>query len=486
LRPLASALAVLCGLAASGAASSQSTPRRDYLGNAELRADVGDARIDRVEQWLKAVARHEPGGMDEASVAIDDWPNDDGRDFWIEATVLTRLMHDPSRRTATYEIASQSSRSRTIAVRYTTLQIRRLTVYACAARGLALDHPGCTDIHAAESFDAELRALHARALAARRGGDPNFTLHRAALLHTDIAMAGPLAAAPSDPIRSRAGVAPQHFRLDTSDGQQVDASEVAIHWEFARMMLDAVEAPGGGKPDPSRDDVVRQWYRAVGAWMESRKHHQPDHHDRALQIFPRDPDILFLDGCLHEVGSMPLLQNAARSAVLPPGMVMSIESDRAELRKAESSLRRALEAKPDFAEARLRLGRVLARLGRHEDAARELRQALPALGDDRLRYYGQLFLGGEARALGDAAAARDAFGRAAALFPTAQSPRLALSELARSQGNRTAALRAIDDVFAMTPVESERDDPWWQYDVVQARNADELLAELWRPFRTQQ
>jgi len=30
----------------------------------------------------------------------------------------------------------------------------------------------------------------------------------------------------------------------------------------------------------------------------------------------------------------------------------------------------------------------------------------------------------------------------------------------------------------------ERDDPWWRYAVSQARDADDLLANLRRPFRS--
>ena len=33
------------------------------------------------------------------------------------------------------------------------------------------------------------------------------------------------------------------------------------------------------------------------------------------------------------------------------------------------------------------------------------------------------------------------------------------------------------------PPGQDRLDPWWTYHVHQARNAEELLAELWRPYR---
>src|SRR5207247_8011220 len=110
--------------------------------------------------------------------------------------------------------------------------------------------------------------------------------------------------------------------------------------------------------------------------------------------------------------------------------------------------------------------------------------ALTSLPDDPLRYYGELFLGAEEEALGHFDAARDGFERAAALFPSAQSPLIALSELAKRRGDRAGALAAIDRLFKLPPAgHDERDDPWWSYHTAQARNADQLLDALRRPFR---
>ena len=69
------------------------------------------------------------------------------------------------------------------------------------------------------------------------------------------------------------------------------------------------------------------------------------------------------------------------------------------------------------------------------------------------------------------------------MYPDAQSPLVALSRLARRYGDRPGALRAIQRVFALSSDANERNDPWWTYNVAQARNADALLEELRRPFR---
>jgi hypothetical protein len=102
--------------------------------------------------------------------------------------------------------------------------------------------------------------------------------------------------------------------------------------------------------------------------------------------------------------------------------------------------------------------------------------------DAQLLYDGELFLGAAEEALGNYAASRVAFERASTLYPTAQSPLLALSELARRRGDRAGALGALRQVFALPAIESDRIDPWWKYQVAQARNADQLLDDLRRPF----
>jgi hypothetical protein len=71
------------------------------------------------------------------------------------------------------------------------------------------------------------------------------------------------------------------------------------------------------------------------------------------------------------------------------------------------------------------------------------------------------------------------------LYPTAQSPLLALSSLARRRGDRAGVLGALQQLFALPANKRDRDDPWWTYHVEQARHADELLEQLCRPFRTE-
>jgi tetratricopeptide (TPR) repeat protein len=437
--------------------------------------------IERLEQWLKAIVRHEPGSADDAAIEVGSWPQGDVQTLWIDANVLVTLMRNPGALQFTLTPAGQHKPRD---IRYTPGQLVKLRALACAATGAVAAEAGCQGTKAAGDLDADLLHLSGLAWAARQAGDgDNYVLRRGALLHTDVAMAVPAAA---EPIETPLPLGPQRIKVNVADGRQVYIGQFAVHWEIARTLLDLVKPHAPGGPAPGRDRMVRRWYRATAAWMQQVEDHDTVHLDRAREIFPADPDILFLSGSQHETYAGPRIRNAVRSAALPFGLRFAIASEGEELHAAEGFFRHALEIKPDHIEARLRHGRVLGELGRHNDAAEELRLAVAAIGDtdSLLRYYGDLFLGGEEEAIGRHDAARLSFEHAAALYPLAQSPWIALSQLARRRGDRPGALRAIEHVLALPAEAKERDDPWWTYHTAQARDADTLLQDLRKPFLT--
>jgi tetratricopeptide (TPR) repeat protein len=134
----------------------------------------------------------------------------------------------------------------------------------------------------------------------------------------------------------------------------------------------------------------------------------------------------------------------------------------------------------------MRYGRVLGLLSKHAEAAIALRLAVTELRDTEQRYYGELFLGAEEEALGNRDGALAAYREAATLAPRAQTPLLALSQLARRYGDRGGALRAINRLFGFQADEREfDDDPWWGYYVAQARDADDLLRAMRQPYLTE-
>jgi tetratricopeptide (TPR) repeat protein len=259
-----------------------------------------------------------------------------------------------------------------------------------------------------------------------------------------------------------------------ADGRQAGMRYGAVHWDIARMLLDAVT------PDPSRDDLVRRWYRATAVFFMSRRLFSDavPHLDRARRLFPADPAILVESGYLHEIFASPRIQDVIRRTTPPGGAVFAVASTRSNLRDAETYFRRAVELDEAFIEARLRLGHVVGLLGRHEEAVSQLQRTVAGTRDPLFLYHASMFLGNEERALGHRDLAREAYEKAAALYPRAQSPPLALTQLARGAGDRPGALRALQPLLALPADESAREDPWWGYYAGQGRDAAPLFAEV--------
>ena len=203
--------------------------------------------------------------------------------------------------------------------------------------------------------------------------------------------------------------------------------------------------------------------------MQAVEDHDTDHLNRARQMFPADPEILFLSGSQRETYAGPAFRARCGPPCCPPASRLPSGVVARELREAEGfcvarSRSSRTTAKPGSASAACR-----GLLGRPCRGRQELREALASAGEDLLRYYGELFLGAAEEALGRYDAAFDAYQRAAALYPTAQSPLLALSSLARRRGDRAGVLGALRQLFALPVEKPDRDDPWWTYHVEQAQ-----------------
>jgi tetratricopeptide (TPR) repeat protein len=480
---------LLClGALASGAARADSGQLRAPGSGQRIPIEmVASQRLEGLESWLKAVARHTPGEDDDALQEIAAWPNANLKNLWVDANVLSQIIRSQAVRAmigrpvlTRFSVIGEGQKTST-AVHYTKTQFRRMTVLACAAGGVLIETQ-CMAMGAAVELDPELRQIAILARAAKLRDDPNYIMRRGAILHSDVAILAPLSMKAPGETRPT-GMGLERFRMEISDGREIDLSQSAVHWEIARMLLDFVVPPGGDRPAAGRDDMVRQWYRATASWMQLKEDHDNLHLQRARKLFPSDPDILFLSACQRETYAGPPIQTAVRSAVLPTGVVIDVGSDRAELREAEALFRRVLDVRSDFAEARLRYGRVLDLLGKHAEAAAELRKAIGGLTDRQLLYYGGMFLGAAEEALGNRDAARVGYEQSAELYPMAQSPLLALSQLARRYGDRGGALRAIDRLFALPEADLDaQTEPWWSYYVAQARDADDLLEAMHRPY----
>ncbi len=417
--------------------------------------DQSSVNVGRLDDWLGAVRTHEPGAPDAPLATIAGWDNNAIKQLWIDAQTLFTFVHCMTCGAPTV-IGLDGRRFGTS---YSKQDILRMRALAAAIR--------------------------------ERSGDENQLLKRGAILHADIVMladpqgeqhvAPPLVAG-----QRRSGgqaPAPERIILRGTDGREESLRNGVVHWDIAFALLDRV-TDASGKRAPQSDDTVRLWYRAMIAHLQSVAMHDQTHFVRALKLFPTDPEFLFQTGCLHEALASPPVQEVVRTASIPAGVDIGVRSERTELDTAERLLRQSLTQDPTFTEARLRLGRVLGRLGRHADAAAELRQ----LSDDDFdqpenRYFAALFLGAEEEAVGRRVEARAAYAHAAEIFPKAQSPQIALSHLARDGGDRAEALARMNRVLDLPIDWDERRDPFWIYHFYQGRDLDDRLDQLYRPFR---
>lgn len=376
------------------------------------------SRVERLERWAEAVERHQPGESDAALQSLDAWVATDLAELKVSINSAVTLMRDPSARIF-YRPVARGQRSSQVL--YSIQELRRLIAVA-----------------------KRLATL----------GD-NHVLKRAAMLHTDAALG---ARADASAGRRRTEL----FVFQFNDGQETGQVDSIGHWDMARFLLDLVKPDERAlRPDPGGDDWVRRWYGTAISYMLARLRFSVGTTNRALEIFRDDAELLYLAGVMHEALASPAVQEAFRGTGFYLRSAVGLSSRRGELDTAVDLLGRAVKLNPAFAQARLHLGHVLAEQGEHKKAMAELTQALTAIKNPDLLYYGHLFVGRSAIALGQSATAREAFGRAARLKPDAQSPLLALSHLAYELGDvgeAAAMLARATDVSARGSV-----DPWWVY-----------------------
>jgi tetratricopeptide (TPR) repeat protein len=317
--------------------------------------------------------------------------------------------------------------------------------------------PGMLAIEVSTWTGAELDGViaeakrYARTLARTDPVRANEILLRGAALHADIARLIPEDTVRRSPTQKTAYV--------VSDGRWVGVRYISVHWQLGRSLLDSVT------PQPAGHPGVLAWYLETSDDLAKLRQFAAaiDHHERARQLFPSDPALLFASGVLHERFGSTALQAAAESISESNRTSAAVSSARGELERAERFFRDSLAHRPGHVEALVRHGRVLDELRRHDDASAELHRAIEKGASGELLYLAQLFLGRAEEARGRHEAARAAFERASALYPNAQSPRLALSQIARRAGDRAAAQHQLQAIARLPDDERRREDPWWVY-----------------------
>jgi tetratricopeptide (TPR) repeat protein len=286
-------------------------------------------------------------------------------------------------------------------------------------------------------------------------------IKRAAVLHTDIA-----------------AFAIEGGRLNEDKVNAV--TQTSLHMGAAFELLQDLEHE---ELRPRKDPFILAWWRAVAALLGEHRDAGSSilFMERAVSRFPSDPDLLVMAGTLHELLASPLVQDDAMAG---RELRDARGNEEENLRSAERLYREVLKIEPALAEARVRLGRVLARQQSYVSALSELRSVADGAASPKLRYYRDLFLGEAEEGLNGNDAAREAYRRALALYPGAQSAWLALASLERRAGNRSRALDAVLHLLTLPTGDEARQDPWRAYYVsAPAARAPEWLDEVRATFR---
>lgn len=401
------------------------------IGSADRIESTSDARIDILREWLEALQEHEPGQSDAPLLKVARWSNRELLTLRVDISVLYMIVDSPSLRRVTF-LPSEGLRE-------------SLSSEGLSARSFDFDGP----------MLEQLRFLAQRVRAAGAG----MVAKRGVLLHTDVAT---LRLEQAEPAKREQRTVRTPFRVFIADAQLKGMSSSPAQLMIARYLA------GRLAKTPKTLGWVRDWYLATVAFQQSDQQYGSEHLKEALRVLPADAQLLLLGGGEHEALASPSVQlflAGARST----NVVARVGSRNEELTSAERLFKQALALDPTIVEARVRLGRVLGLRGRHAEAAVQLRVATQEAIEPLLQYYAWLFLGAELVQLGDRAAARDAYERAASLYPRAQTPSLALAEIAWRDGEAEKMAswlrRALPHELAEAP------DPWQGYHVAHGREA---------------
>jgi len=388
-----------------------------------------DRAVNLAARWTDYVLTHTAGASDAAVTAVAGWSSDEVRNLLVELASLRLILKDPDTKFFPVPVDFEGKN-------------------------------GPQEIGYTRGEHATLVSTADR-IKRQRLTDIEF-IARAIVLHSDVAILG-----------NGTG-----NMLRTRDGSRMEVDfRQADHWSMTRRLAQLLDRKAG------RDADLAFWYQATITWMASVEIWNTAHVEAAIGRFDEDAALQFLAGCLHEKLATPATQAAIASSRLPPGVTLRVDAPANELKEAAARLRRSLALDSRQADARIHYGRVLTLIERGSAAVEELRAAATLAKEPEQRYYAQIFLGAAFESVNDLDAARTAYRTAATLFPEAQVPRLALSQLSAASGDRAGSVSALGTLLSATDREPQP-DPWWSYYPSCGRHAPELLDQARRRLTT--
>ncbi|HET7695169.1 MAG TPA: tetratricopeptide repeat protein [Vicinamibacterales bacterium] len=329
-------------------------------------------------------------------------------------------------------------------------------------------------------------------------------LKRAVLLHSDVAVAresippSPLPSLPPVPASQSPLLSTRRMTV-SRDGEVLGQIESDWNWPFVRSLVGRIHDAAPADP------FVGDWYHATLAFLFERRVYAEAavHLANAAKLVPDDPRLLFDRAVYAEIQGMPTNQvlmrnvdtvairrwresgrfpssaNAATRAAAGLDIPPKAEADA----EAERLFRRALAVDPQYAEARLRLARVLIERRRHDEALVHARTALSGALAEDLAFLARLFAGRAEQALGRLREAANEIDEALRLYPQAQSALLAKSQVALLRGDVTGAIAPIgllprDPSSAIPSL-----DPWLDYRLATGREWQRLYRALYAAAR---
>lgn len=298
-------------------------------------------------------------------------------------------------------------------------------------------------------------------------------LHRAVMFETDVAILAPELTA--EAMRDARGPdLAEAIRAD--DGEAGARSLLNWHWKLARDLVD--------QRDPQTPDAF------PAAWCHAVALYQLDHMllaelgphlQFALTMFRGDARIHFDMACYTDAMSSARVQSVMIGE-RPRDFRPNIPSEESADAQSAAQFSRAMEFDFTFAEPRVRLARLMEKSGKPNDALTLLALASPMEKTPELEYMSHLIAARANGALGQFEDGRLHLKAALQLFPTAQSPLVALSQLALEAGDMDGAVEAASQL-RLRPNRGDRDDPWWFYFQASWLGHGKLLDELRKQVR---
>ncbi len=235
--------------------------------------------------------------------------------------------------------------------------------------------------------------------------------------------------------------------------------------------------------DPEAGDFLRPLYLGIAQQAQwSHCFNESQGWARAgLRFLPRDVPLKMALAVAAETGALFVLPPAPRSMDHSPSVVRQRDAEAVRIHDLWEAARRAfddvLTVSPDHAEARLRLGRVLWRLQKADEARMSFERILSKAGDPTVEYLAHLFLGRVLEDQGEWSKAEEQYRMALALQPASGPAAVALSQVRFLQGDNESAREIL--AAGLDAARRRRDfDPWVPYLIIQTPVGEQILAGL--------